>query len=285
MQWALILATVALYAAACVAGLRSVSGRRWAAGVHYRLFVVLGFLTHTALGGMRWHLLGQFPATQAAESVWLLVWFMVLAIVVMDYIYGLPTLAAFLMPVVVLLAVMGLFLGRPSSFQAASWTPVHVTAAVLGFCGFAVAATSSMLYLLQEHALKSKAANGIPGQLPSLETLDRLNFHALVFGFALLTLGLGIGIERAVATGQLGPAWWRDPKVILSELVWAFYGAVAVCRLVRSLRGRRIARLTLAGFALVLVVLAGADRLAPGVHAKLGERAGADRQESPEQAK
>ena len=32
-------------------------------------------------------------------------------------------------------------------------------------------------------------------------------------------------------------------------------------------------------------MLVGADRLAPGAHAKLGERIGADRQESSEQAK
>ena len=272
MQLALVLGTLGFYAAGCAAGLIFVSGRWRVAATFYRLFVVVGFLAHTGLGILLWQTSGQFPVTQPADSVWLLVWFMVLAILVTDYVYGLPTLAPFLLAGVVLLAVMGLFLNRPSSFQAAAWTPLHVIATVLGFCGFAVAATSSILYLVQERALKSKLRDGFPERLPSLETLDRLNFHTLLFGFILLTLGLGIGIAAAVGTSGLGPDWWLDPKVLLSVVVWLFYGAVMSCRLVRSLSGRPIARLTILGFALVMLVLVGGDRLLPGVHAKLGER-------------
>lgn len=271
MQTALMAATVALYTAGCAAGLLYVNGRGRAAQWHYRMFVVAGFLAQTGLGLLRWGETGSFPVTQVGESAWLLVWFMVLAIVVTDYVYGLPMLAPFLLPAVVLLTVVGLLPGHTGSFRAAAWTPLHVVAVVLGFCAFAVAATASVLYLVQERALKTKTPDGIPGRLPALETLDRVNFHALVFGFAVLTVGLGIGITAASGTGGLGPTWWRDPKVMLSELVWVFYGAVVACRMVRTLSGRPIAKLTVLGFALVLVVLVGADRLVPGVHAKLGE--------------
>ena len=270
MQLTLILIALGCYATGCVTGLLFVSRRgRWV-GVTYRLLVLLGLAAHTTLGLLRWHETGTFPVNQLAESVWLLVWFLALALVVTDYVYGLPTLGPFVLPVVVLLAAVGLFLGRPESFEPASWTPVHVVGVVLGFAGFAVATTSSVLYLVGERALKTKTSNALSGKLPSLETLDRVNFHALGFGFVLVTIGLGVGVAAAMETGQLGSSWWQDSKVVVSLAVWVFYAAVVACRLVRSLRGRRIAWLTVVGFVLVLLALVGTDLLLPGTHAKLG---------------
>ena len=274
MQLALILATVLFYLVSCVWGLTFLYRPGGFTRPLCRLFVVLGLLAHTTLGLLRWQAEGQFPVTQIAESMWLLVWFLVLAIVVTDYVYGLPTLGPLLLLLVVLLSMVGLLLGRPGSFEAAAWTPAHVVAVVLGFAGFAVAAISSVLYLFQERSLKTKAPDGLPGVLPSLETLDRVNFHALGFGFALLTVGLSVGLVAAIATSRLGSSWWWDSKVVMSALLWAFYAAVMVCRLVRSLRGRPIARLTVVGFVLVVVTLVGTDLVVPGVHARQGEQSG-----------
>jgi len=280
MALVLVLTTLVLYAAGTVAGFAYLSGRGRAARWHYRLLVAAGLLTQTALGLVRWQASGQFPVTQATESAWLLAWFMVLAMVLLDAVYGVPALATFLLPVAMVLSAAGLWSGSPGTTGSGSWLPMHVVAVLLGFCGFAVAAASGVLYLLQEKRLKAKRSMGLSTRLPSLETLDRLNFHALVFGFVLLTAGLGIGIAAAVVTRELGRTWWTDPKVILSCVVWGFNGAVVACRGVRSLSGRPIARLTVLGFALVLLVLVAADRLVPGVHARVGQRTEATEQES-----
>ena len=239
----------------------------------YRLLLLLAFTAHTALGLIRWHTSGTFPVNQLAESIWLLAWFLVLATILTDCLHTRPrklNFTPFLLIVAVALLLSGLSLGRPTALEVAAWTPLHAITVLLGFAGFALAAVSSLLYLLHERALKNKTANRFADSLPSLETLDRVNFHALAFGFVLVSIGIAVGVTAAISTGQLGTAWWTDSKVFLSLVVWVFYAAVVVCRLVRSLRGRTIAWLTITGFVLVVLTLVGTDLFAPGIHAKLG---------------
>src|SRR5262249_23199913 len=90
------------------------------------------------------------------------------------------------------------------------WLPIHVVLAILGDAVFAVAFSASLLYLFQERRLKSHKVRGWMRQLPSLETLDRLNYTCLVWGLILLTLGIVSGIIWAHSAWGVG--WTSDPK-------------------------------------------------------------------------
>src|SRR5207249_1723274 len=97
-----------------------------------------------------------------------------------------------------------------------AWLPVHVVLATLGDAVFALAFSASLLYLVQERRLKTHRGRGFLRRLPSLETLDRLNYTCLVWGLILLTLGIVSGIMWAHEAW--GRSWSTDPKLVFSLL-------------------------------------------------------------------
>src|SRR5439155_329836 len=90
--------------------------------------------------------------------------------------------------------------------------PVHVVLATLGDAVFALAFSASLLYLVQERRLKTHRGRGLLRHLPSLETLDRVNYACLVWGLILLTLGIVSGIMWAHEVW--GRSWSTDPKLV-----------------------------------------------------------------------
>src|SRR6059036_988734 len=103
-----------------------------------------------------------------------------------------------------------------------AWLPVHVVLATLGDAVFALAFSASLLYLIQERRLKTHRGRGLLRHLPSLETLDRVNYACLVWGLILLTLGIVSGIMWAhTAWGRR--LWTSDPKLLFTLVVWAIY--------------------------------------------------------------
>src|SRR5207342_3200198 len=108
--------------------------------------------------------------------------------------YGVRALSVFVLPVVVVLG-----LGLPTGLRALTLTPaarsawiwVHVSLALLGLAALVLNFAGAVMYLLQERQLKARRRQ--PGsvyyRLPSLETLDRLTYRALTFGFPFLTAG------------------------------------------------------------------------------------------------
>ncbi len=142
------------------------------------------------------------------------------------------------------------------------WLPVHVTLAFLGYAVFGVAFSASLLYLVQEKQLKAKKAHALFRRLPSLETLDELNYRSLSWGFPLLTLGI---LSGAVwAEYAWGHFWLWEPRLVLSVLTWVLYALLLYYR-TAGWQGRRAAALTIICFAVLLVSFLGV-RLLPGRH-------------------
>jgi cytochrome c-type biogenesis protein CcsB len=145
-----------------------------------------------------------------------------------------------------------------------AWLPVHVTLSVLGDAVFGLAFSASLLYLVQERRLKR--GRGAVRHLPSLETLDRLNYACLVWGLILLTLGIVTGIVWAHSAW--GRFWSSDPKLVFSLITWGIYVVLLQGRMTAGWRGRRAATLTIAGFAVIVLSLVGVNVLALGQHGR-----------------
>jgi cytochrome c-type biogenesis protein CcsB len=147
------------------------------------------------------------------------------------------------------------------------WLPAHIAPAFLGYAVFAVAFCLSVTYLLQERQLKRKRKGGLFRRLPSLETLDNLNYRFVTWGFALFTIGILTG--SFLAREIWGALWSWEPVQIWSAVTWLLYAVLLHARTV-GWRGRKAARLTILCFAVLAASFLGVNLLFPGKHGMPG---------------
>lgn len=146
---------------------------------------------------------------------------------------------------------------------------LHVTLNMLAYAAFAVACALSLLYLVVGRSLKSRSIRALEGtasRLPTLSYLERANRTSLGVGVLSLAFGLGLGLFWASRVWRGDhPLWFLDPKIGVAFLTLAFYLVV----LVRAHRGASpviTARLSVAGFLLVLVSYTAVNLLASRLH-------------------
>lgn len=144
---------------------------------------------------------------------------------------------------------------------------IHTVCSLLSYLAFLIAFVSGILFLVQEHQLKQKQMGWLFHRLPALGVLDRLNFVAIGVGFMLLSVGFAFGLWSARRV--LG-AWWNwDPKESLTLILWISYCVLWLVRLRATLRGRKVAMMSILGFTLVLFTFLGVSRWLPTWHAYL----------------
>jgi cytochrome c-type biogenesis protein CcsB len=233
--------------------------------------VLIGFTLHTLALLARYVEAGHTPVTNLYESFSFFAWMIVGVLLVVNRKYKVKVLGAFLTPVALLFMIFGLALPQEivpiAPALKSFWHPFHVFFAFLGNAVFALAFCCGVMYLIEEHLLKSQNAGAITGRLPSLKVLDDLNYQSLVFGFPLLTLGIITGaIWAEYAWGRY---WSWDPKETWSLITWLLYAALLHQRLAIGWRGRRAAVMAIVGFLAIVFTFLGVSYLLPGLHSYL----------------
>ena len=98
---------------------------------------------------------------------------------------------------------------------------------------------------------------------PEPNILDELGYQMVMFGFLFLSAGI---ITGAVwANSAWGRYWGWDPKETWSLITWFVYATLLHAKMMRGWHGRRIAYLSVIGFAAVLFTYFGVNLL-PGLH-------------------
>lgn len=149
----------------------------------------------------------------------------------------------------------------PSQGVRTSWLVAHISALLAAYAGLGFSLLASVLYLVQERRLKSKhkAKNDSRWApldwLPPLDTLERIAYAMLLFGFPCMTVGLILGAVLVQET-SLGAAYFLDPKVLASFAMWGVYVLLLFLRRTAGLRGRKAAYLSGAVLAFMLAVWA-----------------------------
>ena len=135
----------------------------------------------------------------------------------------------------------------------------HILFAFLSYAAFLIACVSGALFIVQERQVKKKHMGALFRNLPSLDRLERINVWAIGVGFGLLSIGLACGLlgERLL----LGRWWTGDIKEYLTVAVWLSYLILLVVRMRATLRGRRVALLSVFGFTFLLMTFVGANWL------------------------
>jgi len=154
--------------------------------------------------------------------------------------------------------------GRPDSVLRGLFLPVHTVLAVFGYGALFVAFTMGVLYLIQEHELRSRSPHRVYYVVPSLERCDTIGGRAAIGGFAFLTLAILTGFNWNMSLN--GRYWTGDPKEWAAICAWLIYVVLITARYRAGWGGRRAAWLGIAGFAIVVFTFAWAT-LVPGVEA------------------
>ncbi len=134
------------------------------------------------------------------------------------------------------------------------WLLVHIAFILAGYAALVISFGASMLYLVQERALKTKRSAGLLARLPALEVIDEIGLRSLLLGFPFMTVGLIVGI--ALAQQTFGAINFFDPKIFLSLLMWAVYMVLLYMRWSSGWRGRRAAYLASGAFAAAVIAWA-----------------------------
>ena len=122
----------------------------------------------------------------------------------------------------------------------------HVTAALLGYACITIAGAYGLMYLMLYHEMKATRFGVIYKKLPTLESLERMAITAMQLTFALLGIAIVFGfiwLHHLYAN-----AYYGDPKLVGTVLVWAMYGFIGVAKNRFGLQGRKIMIVSIAGF-------------------------------------
>lgn len=230
--------------------------------------VAIGFASHTLAFFARYLEAGYMPVTNLHESLSFFAWMIVGILLITHLRYRIRVLGAFLTSIALILMLFAFALPQEilplAPVLRSFWHPFHVFFAFLGNAIFTLAFGCGIIYLIQEHQLKTKKMGAIAKRLPPLKVLDDLNYQALKFGFPLLTLGI---ITGAVwAEYAWGRYWGWDPKETWSLITWFLYAAMLHQRLTVGWRGRKAAIMAIFGFFAVLFTFLGVNLVLPGLH-------------------
>jgi len=235
--------------------------------------VIVVAVIHTAGLGLRWwesyqmgH--GRVPLTNLYEALIGLSWTTVLLYLYIELRYKTRALGILLLPIIsISMAYASLSPTINSTIDPlipalqSNWLTYHVITCFIGYSAFAVSCSTAIVHLFKDRA---KADAGVDGLFPALERLDEITYRMTAIGFLMLTLGI---ITGAVwANYAWGSYWSWDPKETWSLITWFVYAAVLHARITRGWRGRRMAILSIIGFASVLFTFLGVNYLLSGLH-------------------
>lgn len=130
------------------------------------------------------------------------------------------------------------------------WFGFHVTSALIGYAAITNSAVYGLLYLMLYHEIKANRFGVIYKKLPNLETLERMNFIAIILAFSFLTFAIITGfiwLPKAFSNFS-----YADPKLLGTAALWLLYGIGIIARQRGSLRGRTIMALSIVAFFIAL---------------------------------
>lgn len=251
-----------LYLAAGILYASYFAERRAAVGHAATAALALGAVAHGFITGMETMAVGRMPIASVPEAVSMFVWLLALAYLYMEMTTEERALGVFIAPLLValqLLRVVSPVVDKKVPILESPWFGVHVASLLFAYASLALAFVVGLTYVLLFKEIKAKHLGFFYKRLPSLESLDLMNARTVMLGWALLTLGVTVGViwaiqaKRApVVDPRVQAMSLADPKILVSMVSWAIYTYALYARK-RGFGGRRSAYISVIGFAIVLI--------------------------------
>ncbi len=217
--------------------------------------VAFGLICQTVTILIRSSATGHGPYTTSFEVALFLAWLMVVVYFITEWKYKIKDLGAFVLPLVFIVLLFSAFLSRETALVPESevrfWLTMHRTLSIIGYAALSIAFAAGIMYLIQEHQVKTKKLGIMYFRMPSLEVLDDLNFKVITIGFPLFTLGFMTG---SIWNIQMNLPFfsWDLTRTLPLVLTWLIYCLVFFGRMMVGLRGKKAAQGAIVGFITVL---------------------------------
>jgi ABC-type uncharacterized transport system permease subunit len=130
---------------------------------------------------------------------------------------------------------------------------LHIFISVLAFSLLNIAAIQAILLAIQNRHLRNRHPGGFIRALPPLETMERMLFQVMAFGFVLQTLSLATGFAflKDMFAQHLAH------KTVLAITAWLIFGILLFGRWRYGWRGRKAINWTVSGFVVLLLAYIG----------------------------
>ena len=130
---------------------------------------------------------------------------------------------------------------------------LHISSSILAYSVLTLAAVQSALLAVQDHQLKHRHTRGIIQILPPLQLMESMLFELLWIGVILLSIAIASGfvfIDDIFAQSLVH-------KTVLTIIAWLLFSVLLWGHYQLGWRSRTAVRLTLAGFALLMLAFFG----------------------------
>lgn len=256
-------APLALYAVALVAYLWDFARRQASVGRTATTLLVFAALAHTFVVGMQTMDVGHIPFASASAATSTFVLLLALAYLYVEMTTDERAMGVFILPLLVALQSIPAFKRGIEERAAVLQGPLfglHVSSLLFAYASFALACVIGITYVLLFKEIKAKQLGFFYARLPSLQVLDSMNQRAIVVGWIFLTIGMVVGAvwagqARATVPGdpRVQAMSLQDPKIFVALVSWAVYSFEAFAARPIGWGGRRVAYLSVVGFAIVLL--------------------------------
>jgi cytochrome c-type biogenesis protein CcsB len=227
-----------------------------------------GFVCHTFVLIYKSLQAGYLPVHNMPETLLVAGWALAAVFLYFRWHYHLKILGVYAAPLLLIMILAASNLPQEAAetrhIFKSFWFVIHIVTVFMGEAALALACGAGALYLLQEHAIKSKKRGFFFKRLPSLYLIDTTGSACILSGFTLLTIGLVTGLIYArIVWGYL---WSWDPKEIWSAMTWLVYAVLLHGRLTSGWHGRRAAIMSIIGFAFIIFTFFGVNFILEGHH-------------------
>lgn len=261
----LFLLAVLFYTISTLAHVACWIGGSWRCERFARPTLLAAVVLHGAAILLRWIEAGYAPLSNGYEAFSFYAWGLSLAYLLIPLLRRHAILGVFVTPLALTSILVASVLPKRIEplvpVLQSQWLPVHVGVSFTAYAMFTLAFIAAITYLLQLRSLKQPGRWLWARQLPSLETLEKLQRRTAVVGLVLMTGALISG--SLWAEKAWGIVWPWEPQQVASLVTWIIYATYFYARHSAGWQDRRGAWLLVGGFASVLVTFVGADLLMP----------------------
>ena len=241
--------------------------QKWVFRISYWILAA-GFGFHTIFLGLRYYTLGVAPVLDLKSALSFFSWSIIGVYLVVQSRFKLRVLGSFVAPLATFFMTISSAVPVTETpvkpIFKSLWLTLHVGTVFVGDALLAISFLAAIMYLIQERQIKRKRFDTFYGRLPSLATLDNINYYAILYGFPFLTLGMIVG--SIYAHFALGIYWQWDPKEVWSLICWLLYAALIHERLAVGWQGRKAAIMSIVCFSMLIFSFLGVSLFMGGYH-------------------